>query len=295
MKHLTLILAALLLLASCAKEGKPTHKHKIAQIYSGKTVVYTESGVPAYTLSRQLVEEWQWDGNELFRIDYSEDDATYSENFFYNWRHQIVRTTVPAYDLESQFLYSQGHLMKIDVTLKGQALYSIEFIRDKKHVTQIELVGSVDEASALHPRLLSHSVGPDVAQAISQSLAHNPSSKSETHLALTWLDDDLAEISDGQGHTIRYTYGTQANPLRQLYSLYALDNEVGNLDLSLLSKHVLAQKEETLAGKTSSTTYQFVGDKYPTSCNVVTTFETMSSDNQLVSLTSTEQREFIYQ
>lgn len=291
-KLIILSLACLSLLAACSKEGAPQKKGRIDQIFAEKQVLM--DGVEQYTLPLRLVEQWNWEGNELYRIDYYEDQATYSENFFYNWRHQIVRTTVPAYDLESELSYDGRLLTCLSIRWEGTEMLRYDLEHDKKgHVSCIRLWAASlasNEAFSLAQRRLGLDLGPDCAHLLASKSAGEVS---EYHLS--WDHDDLVLI-EWADNRCQFSYSQLKNPFHQLYSLYLLDNNLLNLDLTMMSEHCLTLKDEKSDTRTRQTSFNFQMGSHdlPSECRSEYSYQGFDSDFNIVSFTVRERRQYLY-
>lgn len=272
--YLLFLVPLLLILASCEKDGNPQDRMKIEEIYAEKEVLYND--VHQYTLSNRLVEKWCWDGNTLSRIDYCEDMATYSENFYYNGRNQIVSSTVPAYGLRSEMSYDGRKLSEISVYLDDQLAYVYRFYYEGKQLIRLELSQEspvADKACPLISRM--HSLHP-----FSNLLS--PKSTTSQTLDFTWDDDNLiaAILSSGQSIPVHYAfdYDDGNNPYYDLLSLYTFDG--GMRSPYLFSKNNIVSilcNEDDLNGLTTFA-YQYGAHDYPT--NIVVRHSHQALDEQ---------------
>ena len=218
---LPIILIATAFSACSHKDGKPDTRQRLQAIYA-----YTEAtfdNQPYYTTDRLKVQEWFWDGKEVYRIDYSEDLSTYSENIFYDNHHRILRTTIPAKGLRSEFAYEGRQLASIEVYLHDVLNYTLTFTHDHGHIVSILQENASSKTRVDYNPL--HLLMGDVLPSL-------PSAKGGTvELTLEWDDDNLVAINNGD-YTMRLTYDDQRNPLLDLYTLYELqDDEPGTLSL----------------------------------------------------------------
>lgn len=255
-----------MLFVSCHKEGDLLNRCRINEIYSEREV-YCDGNL-LYTLPNNLVERWFWDGNELYRIDYYEDEDTYSENFFYNNRHQIVSTTVPAYDMYSEIAYDGKKLDHIDIYIGNRLCSNLSFSHNKGHISHAVVNTYGDTKSPQLVRSVCHLssliLNPDVAQLLASRLSQP--SKGSVELDFVWDKDNLVSMRDASGSGITYAYDPEGrNPFFNLLSLYELDNNVMEMEFRLLSRNLISRRTLFEGHDSTVTTwsYQYNNSNYP--------------------------------
>lgn len=191
----SLLLIALLFLASCThKDGELDSRQRLSVVLSATRAEL--DGEPYYELRQDECQQWHWDGNELYRIDYSESEATFSENFYYDSKGRIERTTVPAYGMSAHFTYDGRKLSRISILKDDLPYRTLTFTHASNAISSVR---QQDEASG-----------------------------QVVEYQLQWADDNVASLTtlrEGQTTTVAYTYDNQRNPYRDLYSLFFLQDD----------------------------------------------------------------------
>ncbi len=286
MKHLLPLLLVTLFAVSCQhKDGAPDHRKRIQAVYSESAVSYDD--VPFYNIDRHKVQEWKWDGNELYRIDYCEDVTTYSENIFYDRRHRISRTTVPAYGLRSEFAYKGRKLDTIYVYQNDQLSYLLLFTHADRHITSItqHFFATPSEKALAHNPL--HIINEQLFDQIPRSKG-----TSDVVYSLEWNKGNVKSIKttiDGESTLMRFTYDDKRNPLHDLFLLYELqDDEPGTASLQDGQANLLMLSENNILTLTrafnNDPNYQFnysytYNDKYPETRTVRYQFTRMNNES----------------
>lgn len=321
MKNTILSLLALCAIASSLyscqnKDGKIDSRQKINEIYAETSV--STGGVPSYSLDRHLVQRWMWDGDELYCIEYHENFSTYTENMFYDRRHRICRTTVPAHGLRSEFVYHKRQLESIEVYTHDVLTYTLRFTHNDGHITSIaqEFASTniSEKALQLNPlHLLAATEVCEVIQADNRQKIE--AMRKSTYkggrnvtYSLEWDDDNLASVTtdspDGQS-TMSFTYDNMRNPIKECYTMYEmLDDEPGAASLQDGQTNLLMLSENNILTLTRpfdnndkftfNYTYTYEG-KYPATRKLE--YEYHSMDNETYEETVIgvkETREFIY-
>lgn len=270
---------ALFTVVGCAKEGDISARHKINTVYEERTV-YCD-GTPYYTLPQEKVQQWHWDGNELYRIDYTEDDAVYSENIFYNRRGQINRTTVPAHKIETAIVYDGRFIDSILVSVSGRLYCTYAFTHDKKKITQIvkHTVGGGDATKmpSLLPDLMVESLLPTVVTGDGDPYAK---SNGDIIYTLTWEGKNVSRMTlrdDNTTHTFTYTYDEAVNPYQECYTYYETNN-IGS-ELLVVSRNNIKTLTTVFDGNTNYVFhYDYVYDgELPTSRTADYTYHAMNN------------------
>lgn len=270
---------ALFTVVGCAKEGDISARHKINTVHEERTV-YCD-GTPYYTLPQEKVQQWHWDGNELYRIDYTEDDAVYSENIFYNRRGQISRTTVPAHKIETVIVYDGRFIDSILVSVSGRLYCTYAFTHDKKKITQIvkHTVGGGDATKmpSLLPDLMIESILPKV---VTGDGAPYAKSNGDIIYTLTWEGKNVSCMTlrdDNTTRTFTYTYDEAVNPYQECYSYYETNN-IGS-ELLVVSRNNIKTLTTVFDGNANYVFhYDYVYDgKLPTSRTADYTYHAMNN------------------
>jgi len=238
-KGIIIAIACVAAFASCSKMEGRIDKHRKMD-----NVVMTENryndGALYYTTGTYISEKWNWDGKEMYRVDYY-GDSPYSENFFYDNRRRIVRTTVPAYDISSEISYDGRNIDHIDVYEAEQQLMRMDFVRGEKSINEIvctyyksvddvaklgAIVRGVPVVSTLGAEVVSAVAGNDVRM-MAQKGSLSTKSGYTVRYALTWKDDNIVRVvrNDGAESTvITLSYDDKNNPYSQLMGYRELDD-----------------------------------------------------------------------
>lgn len=240
-------LAVLCMTSSCQKEGRLSKKAKLSTVMMQKTVFC--DGQELYHVGEQRTQQWFWDGNNLFRIDYTEDESSYSEIIFSEHR-RIEQTRVDAYGLVSLFYYDGRYLDSIRVSAHGNPAYSCIFSHEDGKVSSmiIHPYGSTADTTALTkgPLQLLPMVGVSLPQCvIDEQVAHMASkgkSQGDVEYAYQWNKNNVSSMvvtyADGTKEQYSYTYDENRNPYYQCLTYYE-GNAEGGLTNILSKNNVL--------------------------------------------------------
>ena len=227
-------------LLSCGKkEGRVGHKERIDYIVATENIYY--DGVLDFSTGEYVGEKWNWDGKELYRIDYG-DKMPYSENIFYDKRNRIIRTTVPAYMIRNEFVYDGRMLDHIDCYKNDELFSRTSITHGDNVITSIVCQYFVAEPADTGIVAVAHNplnavLGHNVAklfcceQARKTLLDKKKGSKdvAVVEYDLSWSDDNLTHItcvsSEGRKE-ISLSYDDKCNPYKQLYSYHDLNDGV---------------------------------------------------------------------
>lgn len=231
--RLLTLAAIVLLLASCSKrEGVLDKKNRIDAVYVEERH-YQDNNLYHNTGS-YVEEDWHWDGKEMYRIDYR-GEHTYSENFFYGSHRCLQRTTVPAYDIRSEFFYDGRQLEHIDFYREDDKYLTVTFLHDDDLLTEIDcqyyqLATEADSqiVAILHRHNpIAALLGAEVHSKLEAENAKRLAAQCKrgegsmlTRYELTWNDDNVSAIRciDADGtRNIQLTYDDKRNPYRQLF------------------------------------------------------------------------------
>ncbi len=291
-KSVTKILFATLLLTlatSCEKEGKLSKKSKIDTVTS-HTSVYRD-GQLMYRYGDQQMQKWFWDDNELYRIDYTEDEATYSEIVFTDKKGRISGTRIDAYRVISRFVYDGRWLDSVIVNINGQLAYSYAFTHEDKHISRINMhVGSTaaEKALTLSPLHLLPTFGINVGP-MATVAAKAVESGLDAVYTLEWDHDNVSVLHLAQGDAVtdyRYTYDDNRNPYCQCLSYFELSNST--LGLDFLSENNVVTVTTPFDGNPNYTyryTYTYNDHKLPATSYLAYTYHDINN-------TSLEQSEY---
>ncbi len=188
------IVIVLLLLQSCSKkEGVVGSRQRLAQIMFEET--QTIGDVMIYDRPLSIGERWNWDGDELYRIDYS-DESQFSEIFYYDRRGRISRTTVPAYKIERDFYYDGRTLERIKCYRDGELYCTVVFRHNDKHISGMDW-------------------------------QYESSAESDVSYDFEWKGDDVSKVicnTDSSGWECYVEYDNNYNPYHQLFGHYEMTN-----------------------------------------------------------------------
>lgn len=267
---------------SCGKkEGAPDTRSRINNIYSSER--YTMGDVVLFEDQEHLSQQWFWDDDELYRIDYHEN-APYSENFFYDG-DQIIRTTIPAYKLRNDFAYDGRRLSSIHTYRADTLIYTVKVSHDGKKLTAIDIHYEqnlsdkgygLEMMPTMHPlRLLTgdaiaHMVADDACRLSRQRKATN-NAEQDIRYEFTWKDDDVVAvdaIAASETWHATLTYDNKNNPYSQLFG-YHLGHEAvwGFMMMSEHNVLTLTRPYENSNDQLFTYTYSYDGD-YPSQCTL---------------------------
>lgn len=226
-------IVVLLLFASCGtKEGALRTKTKISQITSVEN--HYADGTLFYTTGSYLEQDWKWDDKEVYRIDYHGGEHPYSENFFYDNRHRIVRTTVPAYYIRTELFYDGRKLEHIEVYDNDELYCYMTFVHEGRDLVEISC-NYYPVSDTSNPVLdkvanpLAPLLGDDAAQSLESGVRCKGAGRkgASVRYLIEWTEDNPTHITciDAEGSKdiyIAYTY--YDNPYFQLYGFREMNN-----------------------------------------------------------------------
>ena len=268
----------LLVVTSCSKkEGAPEKRSRIDEVLAVENRY--ENGVCYFKLDTYVEEDWNWDGKEVYRIDYYSDHP-YSENLYYGSHRRIVRTTIPAYDLSTELFYNGNLLDHIDCYRNELLLCRYSFIHSDDLLTEIDLQQFHDFDDTLTLSLIAHShplsalLGtPLTAKLVADGAAgsHSPlkgAAKEGTQTAyhLTWTENNVTEIAcvsaDGT-RTIKLTYDDMHNPYNQLFAYRELNDPIYGFEM-LSENNIRTIRMPDANGREQLYTYNYeYADDFP--------------------------------
>ena len=296
-KHL-LFVVTIALLSSCGtKEGAPEKKYRISSVSAVETRFM--DGAQYYTSGNYISEKWNWDGNEMYRIDYGGYHA-YSENFFYDNRGRIVYTTIPAYDLKSEYKYDGRMLESIEVTRNDVKIMSFVFTHnDEDEISTIDVTSTNTLKYGIENdiingiiRPLTRMVGSQGAKAIMDKMASDvKSSKASdgemvtSRFFLTWKNENLIRIAQSNNsYVVDLQYDNKLNPYAQLIGYHNMI-ETG-FRYQIMSKNNITSISIP-SNPTIYYTYQYKDD-YPTHRVASYSYRTINTDFDSVTITITQ-------
>lgn len=302
-KLLIIVLIAIITVACGKREGVVPAKKKIDRVMAIENRY--QDGEQIFAGTEYMEEQWTWDGKKVIRIDYRGENQ-YSENIYHDGR-KIIRTTVPAYFVRSEFVYDGRKLNEIDVYMKERQVATLTFVHDDDGVREIVCRRNEPDSEMVWPMWapmpLRVLVGSDVAQAIGRDAASQLSSErcltkseSEIHYALTWDNDHESVVrisvsgSVEKTYTIELTYDDKENPYDQLFTNHEINDPI--FGFKMLSEHnvtSIRRPYENMGEVEFKYTYSYDGD-YPMSrvlrYQYVT--QTVESDSSVVRVEKTE-------
>ncbi len=244
-----LLATGMLFCASCSKkEGALVTKNRVSQVFTEERMMMGD--VELYHYDRHLSEAWNWDGKELYRIDYH-DSPPYSEVFFYEGK-QISSTIIPAYRIRNEFLYDGRKLERIDCYQRDTLLYSCQFRHNDGKMTAMDVVyyasleGTPFQKKACSV-LFSHVMGDVVGALVAEETVQTNVRRQKKgckgnyveHMEFVWDDDDVVVIrsrTDMEEYEISLQYDDKKNPYSQLFGSREMWDGV-ILGFRMLSEH----------------------------------------------------------
>lgn len=304
-RYLIFFVITALVFSGCGeREGVVSSKQKIDRVMASETQYYDDEQV--FSRNDYVEEQWTWDKKKVIRIDYR-GESQYSENFFYDGR-KIISTTVPAYDLKSEFEYDGRKLNKISFYIKESLSATMSFVRGEDNISAIVFhrygVGSEKSLPAVASVPLVALVGTDVANIIGQDAARQmqsdfPAAKSdqEVRYSLTWKNDNVERIDVsglGSPYTITLTYDDKNNPYDQLFAYHDIEDPI--FGFKMLSKHNVTFIRMPFENKgTVDFKYAYTyDDDYPSSRKLTYNYVTLRGINDTVTVRVEKTEKYIY-
>ena len=266
MKRFFLFFLAIVCLAGCMhKEGKLYTSHCINDVVAVESRYMDE--VEYYTTGTYVSETWNWNGKELYRIDYR-GDHPYSENLFYEGS-RLSWTTIPAYGIRMDYFYDGRKLDRIEVSKDDEPLCRWSFFHDGTTLDKIVCHQFSQSAPLPSTNPLSCYLGNEVSSfLVAQCMAVASERKEESDMTynLLWADDELKEIQCDVGDTvwsIKLSYDNKWNPYCQLWGYREMNDPIFGFDM--VSRHNVVSIEMPYNGRQSQLftfSYEYEDD-YP--------------------------------
>lgn len=247
MKRLFIVALIVFSAAGCSKkEGVVPADQKLDRVVASEASYHDAEQV--MNTGEYVEEQWTWDGKRVIRIDYRGENQ-YSENFFHDGR-QIVRTTIPAYNIRSELSYDGRQLERIDIYRRDKLAVSMLFSHHDDRMTEIVCqyfeVDSDMQGPVWVPMPLGAIVGDEMSKMIGDDVARQlkrvdiqGKALREVRYGLTWDGDDNVVRIDVSGavesYAITLTYDNKNNPYDQLYAGHELNEPI--FGFKMLSEH----------------------------------------------------------
>lgn len=299
-------LVVVALLSSCEKEGKLSKRIQLDTVTMKKTVYL--NGQEMYQISEQRTQQWFWEGNNLFRIDYTEDESSYSELIF-TQHHRIVKTQIDAYGIVSTFCYDGRRLDTIHVSVRGLPAYCCIFTHDDNKISSMLIhpysTAADSTAMAKGPLHLLPLMGVDIPQQIvDRQIDHiarlsDAKSAGDVLYEYRWNKDNVASMkvtyADGTAEDYIYEYDENKNPYRQCFTYYECNDGDGLFDV-LSENNILSIT--TYYDRQSNYKFNYTytyDDKLPVTSQLVYTYHAFNNQDLEESVfTVKEERTYSY-
>ncbi len=230
------VAACAMLCVSCGpKEGVIAKDYKIDLIMAQDSHYVNDA--PYFSTGDYVEQDWNWDGDEMYRIDYHGGEHPYQESFFHEG-NRIVRTTVPAYNIRVEYFYGTRQLEHIEVYASDELYSYMAFVHDGQTLTDIvcHYFEVSDTNNAVLDRMsnpLRVLVGDEVAGCLEQNVAVGAKGAKDgtksVRYKLSWNGDNPTRITctDAEGEKVIYlTYEETDNPFYQLYGFRGLTDPI---------------------------------------------------------------------
>lgn len=246
------VFAFTIVFTSCTKEGQYMPSKKISEI-----VRVRSHKVGELVVSSTESERWTWNGKVLSYIDYynADGDRTRTALFRYDKDNRIEEVEVGVYSIK--YDYDNNHLDDIEVvnTNSGAKVQEMEFTYDGGKLATIDVKtndGKGAESYLFNP--LRFVVPENMAEMVmSQSAV-----KGTQRYTFTWTGNNITEMTDGRGNSVKYSYDKNTNPFKGFL------NVEQTFDLTYSANNVIRQ-ELYDNGALTVLDYEYVYDgKYPT-------------------------------
>lgn len=234
------VLLSLLVISSCRKEGALVKKEKIDYVTTEETIYVGEAIF--YHSDKHVSEQWNWDGNELYRVDYR-GEKTYSELFYYDNRNRIRRTSIPAYRIVNEFYYDGRMLERIESYKNDTLFCTTSFVHTDGRMTGMKVRmlenGNVKMQEYANEGPLKYLAGKEMAALLySNSERKKGKGNADIEYTFLWQDNNVTRIncfSGDENWIILLEYDDKVNPYNQLFG-YNKMNE-GIFGFEMLSKN----------------------------------------------------------
>lgn len=290
-----LLLLVVLTTVGCGKkEGVVSTNHKIDHVMAVETI--WQDTTLFYEGEEFVAEQWVWDGRKVIRIDYR-GEYQYSENFFYDGR-KIKSTTVPAYNLRSEFQYDGRKLEQIDVFKKDKLSATMAFVHDDNGVSEIVCSTFEVDSAMLWPMWVPKPIKMMVGESVAKNIGSN--ALKEVHYRLTWDENhknvEKIDVSGNsiQSYSIKLTYDNKRNPYDQLFANHEINEPIFGFKM-LSENNVKSIKMPYLNHGNVDFNYSYTYDgEYPSTCNLSYSYITLSDTFDSVMLKVEQKEKFFY-
>ena len=223
-----LSVAILSVMLSCKKEGR-YNGDRISTIYREESGRYTTrdtsdaSGQTLQTVSydgyRYTGEKWNWDRDRVSEILYYYSDGTVYRDDVYTYLFgQLLSREDKIGNSRLDYYYSGKRLESVELTVGGNPYATFQYFHRDGKISKIDATyyaTSTNKASDADGTgiwsLVLENTMPSLSAAKAGSSTYTQS------LRLSWDDENLAsaECWEGDWHrwTVKYTYGTELNPM----------------------------------------------------------------------------------
>lgn len=256
--HCAVILAATVLAAACAKDGKYNPGAKISKVY--ESVTFTSDDT-VRTVEKHLTESWTWDGNKLQSITYAANGALGPRTVTFEYDGSQISKVVEDNSNYAVFEYDGRRVNTVKEYVGGTLFFTYTFSHKDSKIDKIERTRHSDAKAALNS-LVDKAVWTvampcdirSAMQASEQDKAKNGNKRNATTtFTLTWDGMNVGKVEEQSEYStdiIEYKYDNKKNPMCNFLYL-VLDNASAGLS----KNNVLEEKHtSTFDGEPVTTT-----------------------------------------
>ena len=279
---LYLVAAALLLLASCKKDGVFNPSAKLSAISEYSQVSYQKyvdsiqswHQISENVVKRHTVEGWVWNGNTLSAINYYRDGKIDHSLYFTYDGKQLSRIDDNSNGTHAECLYDGRKLDEMRFYDKnGKQKMTYIFTHDGRHISTInvETKGNTKESCSFDAienfalqMMLPETAGCDLRQA-----RNGIKSDSEITLNLKWKDDNIKSIEYSGHNSLKkatYKHDKNKNPYRSFIGTLASGSTPHDLFLFGNKNNITSSTIINNDGSGEKKSYSYTySEEYPTS------------------------------
>ena len=224
-----------------------------------------------YGYGKKLDEVWNWDNEQLKKIEYynSDNKVSYEEYYTYNDKGQVVRIENYGDDEYIEFNYDGNKLTKARLYYDGELEEDWRFSYENDKISKAELVYVAKAGSAKNISTLKMILPFDIANNVSDIMAKdmlNNSHRGGCYLELTWDNDNISKVEyvdDGDRTVLDYKYDNKLNPFNNIWRMYVEECIVDFGNKNNVTQIVSSYNEDgESSNEVTNYSYSYEGD-YP--------------------------------
>lgn len=224
----TIAAAAVLLLASCTKEGKFNPEQRLVRVYSESVKETFEFYSGEHSLRKEVVipnykyQQYIWDEKKLNEIiTYDTTGGVISHVALkYNNFKRVVKCEQDG-NYYAEYKYKWGKLNKYTIVVSGKAAMIFEIEHEDKKITTLTAEINTDNFDTNDIPFMRTALSLVFPKCVSDMMLDMPPSRTKSPLVITFTyqNDNLVAISLGDS-SIQFEYDNKLNPIQGCYAYF---------------------------------------------------------------------------